>query len=55
MLEIIGNAKNVKGVQRHFSKMFQGINQVELDQKQVITAMMSKEKETIPFINKISY
>ena len=50
LLEIIGNSKNVLKVQRHFAKMFAGINSVNLAENEdnTIIAMVSKEGEVVP-------
>ena len=47
----MGNVTKIANLQRHFSKLFSGINEVIIDpeQNRVITGMRSKEVETIPF------
>ncbi|CDJ57328.1 hypothetical protein EMWEY_00007760 [Eimeria maxima] len=56
LLEMIGNAKDVKLVQRHISKLFAGIAALETDSEDptTITAMISREGEVVPFINGVS-
>lgn len=50
LLEIIGNSKDVKNVQRHFTKMYSGIVALESEQAGVIvTGMSSREGECVGF------
>ncbi|KAI9173154.1 dynein heavy chain [Blastocladiella emersonii ATCC 22665] len=49
LLEIIGNAKDVERVQKHLKKMFAGISTVTTGNDGEITAIKSKEGETVPF------
>ena len=52
LLEIIGNSNDPVKVQRHLNKMFAGINSLEYENQgtdYVITAMVSKEGEIVPF------
>ena len=54
LLEIIGNSKEIKMVQRHFPKMFAGITAMnyEADGDHLI-GMYSREGEYVPFSNKV--
>ncbi|CDI87445.1 dynein beta chain, flagellar outer arm, putative [Eimeria praecox] len=56
LLEMIGNAKDVKLVQRHVSKLFAGIAALETDPEDptTITAMTSREGEVVPFVSGVS-
>ncbi|KAI9220479.1 dynein heavy chain 1, cytosolic [Blastocladiella britannica] len=49
LLEIIGNAKDVDRVQKHFKKMFAGISSVTTNDEGQITGIRSKEGELVPF------
>lgn len=50
LLEIIGNSKDVLRIQKHFSKMFAGVANILLTEEgDVITGMVSREGETVPF------
>ncbi|KAL8271990.1 hypothetical protein Esti_004114 [Eimeria stiedai] len=56
LLEMIGNAKDVKLVQRHISKLFAGIAALETDADDptTIVAMTSREGEVVPFSSGVS-
>jgi dynein heavy chain 1 len=58
LLEIIGNSKEIKNIQRHFPKMFAGITTVNsekgLDDGDIIVGMNSREGESVPFNNKVN-
>ena len=49
LLEIIGNSKDVIKIQRHFNKMFAGLNTLITHDSDSLTGMMSKEFETVNF------
>ena len=50
LLEIIGNSKEIRMVQRHFPKMFAGITQVNFEQEgDHLVGMYSREGEYVPF------
>ena len=50
LLEIIGNSKDVKNVQRHFNKMFAGISTLSNEEEgDLITGMNSREGESVKF------
>ncbi|ORZ40908.1 dynein heavy chain [Catenaria anguillulae PL171] len=53
LLEIIGNAKDVERVQKHLKKMFAGIATVSVNEGGEITAIKSKEGETVPLRNPV--
>jgi dynein heavy chain 1 len=54
LLEIIGNAKDVPRVAKHFKKMFSGINDVVLNEAGNITGICSRDAEKIALKNHIS-
>ncbi|OEH78569.1 dynein heavy chain related [Cyclospora cayetanensis] len=56
LLEMIGNSKDVKLVQRHVSKLFAGIAALETDPEEpsTIIAMSSREGEVVPFVSEVS-
>ena len=58
LLEIIGNSKEIKNIQRHFPKMFAGIttvnNEKGADDGDIIVGMNSREGESVPFNNKVN-
>lgn len=58
LLEIIGNSKEIKNIQRHFPKMFAGITTVNsekgADDGDIIVGMNSREGESVPFNNKVN-
>ena len=47
LLEIIGNAQDVRSVQKYFAKMFAGICAVEVGADQSLAAMQSREGEAV--------
>ena len=50
LLEIIGNSKEIKMVQRHFPKMFAGITSTDFDNEgDRINGMFSREGEHVDF------
>ena len=53
LLEIIGNSKEIKNIQRHFPKMFAGITTVvtekDASENDIICGMNSREGETVKF------
>ncbi|CBZ49657.1 hypothetical protein NCLIV_001450 [Neospora caninum Liverpool] len=51
LLEMIGNARDVKVVQRHINKLFAGIAVLDTDPENgaIIVGMSSKEGESVPF------
>ncbi|KAJ3336987.1 hypothetical protein HDU93_001788 [Gonapodya sp. JEL0774] len=54
LLEIIGNAKDILRIQKHFKKMFAGISQLLLNEDAtVIRGLMSREGETVQFKTEI--
>lgn len=54
MLEILSETKDPLRVQPHLSKCFEGIYRLVFDADLVIHAMVSKDKESIDFVSKIS-
>ena len=56
LLEIIGNSKDAKNVQRHFTKMYAGITSLDIvpqAQGDLITAMNSREGEHVAFVQNV--
>ena len=56
LLEIIGNSKEIKNIQKYFSKMFAGINKVgnrEEENQTILTGMASKDNEIVKFKDEI--
>ena len=54
LLEIIGNSKEVSKIQRHFNKMFAGLNTlITKKEGDEITHMMSRESEEVELYNTI--
>ena len=53
LLEIIGNSKEIKNIQRHFPKMFAGVTTVNAEKDSndcdVVQGMNSREGESVPF------
>jgi dynein heavy chain 1 len=52
LLEIIGNSKDVKAVQRHFNKMYAGITTLSVEKEgedDLLLGMSSKEGESVDF------
>jgi len=59
LLEIIGNSKDVKNVQRHFTKMYAGIVSLEAEgssagTSSTVTGMNSREGESVRFEKPVS-
>jgi dynein heavy chain 1 len=53
LLEIIGNSKDVKSVQRHFTKMYAGITSLESEDNDNITGIVSREGETVKYVTPV--
>ena len=54
LLEIIGNSKLIKNVQRHFPKMFAGITTLNYDHDgDHLIGMNSREGESVPFAKSV--
>lgn len=54
LLEILSQTKEPTAVQPHLKKVFENIHEVEFDDSKKILAMMSAEKEKIPFVRSIN-
>lgn len=54
MLEILSETKDPLRVQPHLGKCFEGIYRLKFDEHLVIQAMLSRDKESIEFVTKIS-
>ncbi|CAH8501365.1 unnamed protein product [Schistosoma guineensis] len=55
LLEIIGNSKNVPRLQKHFKKMFAGVNSIKLNEDNTeILGLCSKEGEEVTLVKPIS-
>ncbi|CAH8492536.1 unnamed protein product [Heterobilharzia americana] len=55
LLEIIGNSKNVPRLQKHFKKMFAGVNSIKLNEDNTeVLGLCSKEGEELTFVKPIS-
>ena len=58
MLEIIGNSKEIKNIQRHFAKMFAGITTVNTEKNEknedLVIGMNSREGESVTFSTKVN-
>ncbi|KAF8560529.1 hypothetical protein P879_02534 [Paragonimus westermani] len=55
LLEIIGNSKNVPRLQKHFKKMFAGVNSIKLNEDSTqVLGLCSKEGEEVTFTKPVS-
>lgn len=58
LLEIIGNSKDVKNVQKHFNKMYAGITTLDCEKNEknedLVTGMNSREGENVKFVKAIN-
>ncbi|KAI8505359.1 Cytoplasmic dynein 1 heavy chain 1 [Branchiostoma belcheri] len=55
LLEIIGNSKNVARLQKHFKKMFAGVNSIVLNEDAtLVKGLSSKEGEEVIFSSPVS-
>ena len=54
LLEIIGNAKDITNIQRHFTKMFAGISTLKSPDGNVLEGMFSREGEYVNFVSKLA-
>lgn len=55
LLEIIGNSKNVPRLQKHFKKMFAGVNSIKLNEDNTeVLGLCSKEGEEVTLVKPIS-
>lgn len=58
LLEIIGNSKEIKNIQRHFPKMFAGITTVVAEKNEhdhdILKGMNSREGESVPFKDSVN-
>ncbi|XP_078590507.1 cytoplasmic dynein 1 heavy chain 1-like isoform X1 [Branchiostoma floridae x Branchiostoma japonicum] len=55
LLEIIGNSKNVAWLQKHFKKMFAGVNSIVLNEDAtIVKGLSSKEGEEVVFSSPVS-
>ncbi|KAJ3451774.1 dynein heavy chain [Anaeramoeba flamelloides] len=55
LLEIIGNSKDITKIQRHFKKMFAGIESIKLSEDESLILGMKSKEECIEFPNPIKY
>ncbi|KAI5541278.1 dynein heavy chain family protein family [Trichomonas vaginalis G3] len=53
LLEIIGKSSQINEIQKHFSKMFEGLHQVKTENKQ-ITQISCNEGETVDLLTPVS-
>lgn len=54
LLEIIGNSKSIKAVQRHFPKMFAGITTMNFEENEdELNGFYSREGEYVTFSEKV--
>ncbi|XP_065175263.1 cytoplasmic dynein 1 heavy chain 1-like [Sycon ciliatum] len=55
LLEIIGNSRNFARLQKHFRKMFAGVNAIILNAEEtIVTGLMSREGEEVVFETPVS-
>lgn len=54
MLEILSETKDPLRVQPHLAKCFEGIHRLKFDPNLIILSMLSREKECIDFVTRIS-
>lgn len=58
LLEIIGNSKDVKNVQKHFNKMYAGITTLDTEKSEkgedLVTGMNSREGENVRFAKHVN-
>ncbi|CAF1544304.1 unnamed protein product, partial [Adineta steineri] len=56
LLEMIGNSNNLLRLQKHFKKMFAGVNSLIINEEDptIIEGVQSKEGEEVKFFNQIS-
>ena len=54
LLEILSQTKEPTAVQPHLKKVFENIHQIEFDDKKIILAMFSAEREKINFVSNVN-